>query len=155
MKAAADQARAGGATHLPRATRDRFVVRYDEALRVGLAANPPPERPPHQRGRQKQSPPRNLLERLWPGCHEVLWFLDDLAIPFDNNQAERDPLMLNVQQKISGCFRSSRGGAAKSRIRRYLSSLKKQGMRLLAALETVFTGQPRYPNFPGAVHPQG
>jgi hypothetical protein len=28
-----------------------------------------------------------------------------------------------------------------------LSTLHKQGMRLLSALETLFTGQPLYPNF--------
>jgi transposase len=75
----------------------------------------------------------------------VLAFLDDLRIPFDNNQAERDLRMLKVQQKVSGCFRSTRGGTAFGRIRGYLSSLSKQDVKFLAALETVFTGQPRYP----------
>jgi len=49
--------------------------------------------------------------------------------------------------KISGCFRSTRGGTAFGRIRGYLSSLSKQGTKRLAALETVFTGQPIYPSF--------
>ena len=75
----------------------------------------------------------------------MLAFLDDLTIPFDNNQAERDLRMLKVQQKVSGCFRSIRGGTAVARIRGYLSSLSKQGVRRLAALETVFTGQPLSP----------
>jgi len=147
MKAATDQARAAGAARLPQAERDRFVVRYEHLLAAGLATNPPPVRPPHLRGRMKQSPARNLLERLWLGRDEVLAFLDDLAIPFDNNQAERDLRMLKVQQKISGCFRSTRGGSAFGRIRGYLSTLSKQGMKRLAALETIFTGQPLYPNF--------
>jgi transposase len=146
MKAVTDQARSAGATQLPAADRDRFVARYEGLLATGLAANPPPLRPAHQRGRQKQSPARNLLERLWLGQAEVLAFLDDLRIPFDNNQAERDLRMLKVQQKVSGCFRSTHGGAAFARTRGYLSSLRKQGVKRLAALESLFTGQLLYPS---------
>ncbi len=79
------------------------------------------------------------------GQDQVLAFLDDLTIPFDNNQAERDLRMLKVQQKVSGAFRSMAGADAFSRLRGYLSTLNKQGVPLLAALETLFTGQPLYP----------
>ena len=75
----------------------------------------------------------------------MLAFLDDLTIPFDNNQAERDPRMLKVQQKVSGSFRSDSGATAFARIRGYLSTLGKQGQALLAALEALFAGQPLYP----------
>jgi transposase len=92
-------------------------ARYRALLAAGHAANPPPARRPRQRGRVKQSPARNLLERLWLGQDEVLAFLDDFAVPFDNNQAERDVRMLKVQQKVSGCFRSDWGAAAFARIR--------------------------------------
>lgn len=147
MKAATEHARAAGALQLSQAERHRFVARYEELLAAGLGANPPPPRPAHHPGRQKQSPARNLLERLWLGQDAVLAFLDDLAIPFDNNQAERDLRMLKVQQKVSGCFRSERGGTAFARIRGYLSSLSKQGVKRLAALESLFTGQLLYPCF--------
>jgi transposase len=147
MKGAADQARADGVAQLPWATRKDFVARYDALLAAGLAANPPPARAPHQRGRLKQSPARNVIDRLWVGRDEALAFLDDLHIPFDNNQAERDLRMLKVQQKISGCFRSIHGGVAFARIRGYLSSLKKQRVKGLAALESVFVGQPLSPSF--------
>lgn len=146
MKAATEQARAAGAAQLAAAERDQFVARYEELLATGLAANPPPPQLPHHPGRQKQSPTRNLLERLWLGQEAVLAFLDDLGIPFDNNQAERDLRMLKVQQKVSGCFRSTRGGTAFGRIRSYLSSLRKQGVKRLAALETLFTGRLVYPS---------
>ncbi len=58
-----------------------------QSLAAGHAANPPPVRPPYHRGRLKQSPARNLLERLWLGQDAVLAFLDDLSIPFDNDWA--------------------------------------------------------------------
>jgi transposase len=145
MKAATEQARAHGVTRLSPAVRQFFIARYEALLSAGLAANPPPERS-RRRGRTKQSPTRNLLERLWLGQDAVLAFLDDLTIPFDNNQAERDLRMLKVQQKISGAFRSERGAAAFARIRGYLSTLSKQGYVLLAALETLFAGQPVSPS---------
>jgi transposase len=81
------------------------------------------------------------------GREQVLAFLDDFTIPFDNNQAERDLRMLKVQQKVSGAFRASCGADAFSRIRGYLSTLRKQGVALLAALEAVFAGRPLYPAF--------
>ncbi len=84
MKAAVEQARTQGELALPDAKRRTLVARYDDVLAAGGAANPPPERPPGQRGRVKQSPARNLLERLVLGKEEVLAFLHDLAIPFDN-----------------------------------------------------------------------
>ena len=77
----------------------------------------------------------------------MLAFLDDLSIPFDNNQAERDLRMLKVQQKISGAFRSVTGADAFGRIRGYLSTMRKQGAALLAALEALFMGQPLSPAF--------
>ncbi len=147
MKTAVEQARAAGLCSLPTAVREAFVTRYRALLVAGHAANPPPVRRPRQRGRVKQTPARNLLERLWLGQEEVLAFLDDLTIPFDNNQAERDVRMLKVQQKISGSFRSDRGADAFTCLRGYLSTLRKQGVALLAALETVVAGQPLYPDF--------
>lgn len=147
MKAATDTARAGGQTHLDPSQRAVFIARYQAILLSGLAANPPPTRRPHQRGRLKQSPARNLLERLLLGQDQVLAFLDDLTIPFDNNQAERDLRMLKTQQKISGCFRSEVGATAFTRLRSYLSTLKKQEAKLLAALESLFVGAPFSPAF--------
>jgi transposase len=148
MKAASDQARAGGLLRLAPGVRAEFVDRYQALLKAGLAANPPPpdqHRRAGQRGRLKQSPARNLLERLLLQQNEVLAFLDDLTIPFDNNQAERDLRGLKMQQKVSGCFRSDRGADAYAMIRGYLATLRKQGQSLLAALNTVFVGQPLYP----------
>src|SRR5262245_37410933 len=69
-----------------------------------------------------QSPARNLLERLLLRQDQVLAFLDDLAIPFDINQAERDLRGLKIQQKVSGCFRSDRGADAYATIRGYLAT---------------------------------
>jgi transposase len=68
-----------------------------------------------------------------------------MTIPFDNNQAERDLRMLKTQQKISGCFRWERGAIAFARLRGYFSTLRKQEVRLLTALEALFAGAPLRP----------
>ncbi len=147
MRTATEQARAQGQARLLAAHRDALVARYERLLALGLAANPPPPHNPRRRGRSKQSPARNLLERLWLGQTQVLAFLDDLAIPFDNNQAERDLRLLKTQQKISGCFRSGAGADAFARLRSYLSTLRKQGVALLDALRTLVAGSPLYPTW--------
>lgn len=139
MRTAVATARAAGAAQLPADQRTRLLARYAALLLDGVAANPlaPPSGPP-KRGRRKQSPARNLLDRLFRHQHEVLAFLDDFAVPFDNNQAECDLRMLKVQQKIAGCFRSAAGALAFCRIRGVLSSLTKQGKPLLATLQALY-----------------
>ena len=140
MRAAVAEARDAGASHLAGDQRDRLLTRYTDLLCQGIAANPlpPPPPGPPKRGRRKQSPVRNLLDRLFQHQEEVLAFLDDFAVPFDNNQAERDLRMLKIQQKISGCFRSTAGAEAFCRIRGVLSTLTKQGVAVLYALHALF-----------------
>lgn len=149
MRAAAEDARALGWTQVPARQQAALRAQYRMLLARGRRAHPPPDAPrrPGQRGRRAQSPTRNLLDRLTLHEDQVLAFLADLTIPFDNNQAERDLRGFKVQQKISGCFRSDPGAVAYARIRGYLATLRKQGRALLAALETVFAGQPLAPEF--------
>ena len=145
MRTAVEHARSAGATRLERAVRDDFIARYEALLGDGLAHNPHP--PPRQGednkprcGRRKQSPVRHLLDRLWTYQHEALRFLDDFAVPFDNNQAERDLRMVKVQQKVSGTFCSETGADAFCRIRSVCSTWRKQGRSVLEALTHAFAG---------------
>jgi len=145
-----DTARAAGQDRLDAITRATLDGHYDHLLDQGRAANPPlAPRPaaagPKRRGRTKQTKAQNLLDRLDTHRREVLAFVDDFAVPFDNNQAERDLRMMKVQQKISGGFRSPAGAAAFARIRGYMSTLRKQGLPVLRALEGVFAGSPLIP----------
>jgi hypothetical protein len=57
--------------------------------------------------------------------------------------------MLKVQQKIAGSFRADSGSEACVRIRGYCTWLRKQGVALLDALETVYLSQPLYPALAG------
>ena len=127
-----------------------FEQRYQELLNEGFEANPPSLQPAAQsgkRGRKKQSKAKNLLDRLDKYRQEVLAFMYDFRVPFDNNLAERDLRMMKVKQKISGCFRNTEGATAFCRIRGYISTLKKQGKNILAAIESIFAGNPFVPTW--------
>jgi transposase len=144
MDAAAGEWRQRGTPCVPAIERQEWVGRYFEILAAGFAAQPPPatEALPKRRGRQKQSPAKNLLDDLLRRANQVLAFLDDLRFPFTNNLAERDLRMAKVQQKIAGTFRSEDGVTAFCHIRSYLSTMRKQGHTMLAALTAVFAGKP-------------
>jgi transposase len=144
MRAAVVAAQAAGQTELPAKQRAGYEAAYTRFLNEGLLANPPPPAT-GKRGRPKQTPARNLLDRLVTHREAVLAFLHDFRVPFDNNQAERDLRMLKVKHKVSGCFRSPHGADQFCRIRGYISTLRKQGYSVLDGLTSVFAGQPFMP----------
>lgn len=141
-KQAADQAREKGEQSLDPAVRKRLKERYDKWVSVGLKAHPEQLQSTGKRGRIKQSTEHNLLRRLRVKREEVLRFVDDLRVPFDNNQAERDLRMIKVQQKVSGCFRSTQGAERFCIISSYISTVRKQGMNLLDSIKSAFAGNP-------------
>jgi transposase len=148
IKQAVDAAKADGQTALAPEWSLEFEQRYQSVIEPGFAANPPPPPPVDKpRGRLKQSPPRNLLQRLQQQQAAVLGFMHDFTVPFDNNQAERDLRMMKLKQKISGGFRSPEGARMFCRIRGYLSTLRKQGIPVLDALVNLFMGYPVSPAF--------
>ena len=130
--------------HLPAERLAEFEQRYAAVLQDGEALNPPPDPPPQGR-RPKQTPPRNLLDRLRDHQPEVLAFMYDFRIPFDNNQAERDLRMMKVKQKISGGFRTLTGATEFAAVRSYLSTMRKQGHAVMEALLAAYRGSPLMP----------
>jgi transposase len=145
MKAAVTAAQAAGQTRLSPKQRAGYEAAYTRFLNEGWQANPPAPPTPGKRGRPKQTPARNLLERLDTHREAILAFLYDFAVPFDNNQAERDLRMLKVKLKVSGSFRSPEGAAYFCRIRGYVSTLRKQDYSIWDGLTSVFTDQPYMP----------
>ena len=147
MKEATEQARAQGKHWLHPLEVVDWQARYFRLLDEGDLAHPHATAPPGHRGRVKQSDARNLLDRLHKDQQAVWAFLENLHVPFDNNQAERDLRMIKVQQKVSGCFRTEAFAQAFARIRGYLSTLRKQGLPLLSALQATLQGLPVLPSF--------
>lgn len=88
---------------------------------------------------------RSLLERLRNYEADVLRFMIDSGVPFTNNQGQNDIRMTKVQQKISGCFRSTEGAETFCLIRGYLPTCRKHQCAASEALAVLF--QDRLPGF--------
>lgn len=138
-----------------------FEQKYDTLLQQGFEANPPPAGcgvpsgtgAANKRGRPKQSPPKNLPGALWARLDQhktnVLAFMYDFDIPFDNNLAAPrgypDIRMVKVKQKVSGAFRTLTGAHSFCAIRSYISTVRKQGGNVIAAMLDAIQGQPFIP----------
>jgi transposase len=146
IKATVDDAKAKGQTQLTPPQLHVLERWYDRILEEGLDEIPIVTSKTSSRGRAKQHPAKNLWDRLRVHKPDILAFMKDFAIPFDNNQAERDIRMVKVKQKISGCFRSQAGSHRFCRIRGYVSTARKHTVNALTALIQVFEGQPFIPD---------
>jgi len=141
-----------GQVCLPSERLAHFEQRYDELIVSGGEANPPPTQPPpKKRGRKKQTPPKNLLDRLEQYKPQVLAFMYDLRVPFDNNLAERDVRMVKVKQKVSGAFRTRTGAETFCAIRSYISTVRKHGLNVIDAIHAALIGTPFVPCTLGGV----
>ena len=121
----------------------QWRLKYREILDQANAECPPPDESKRagKRGRLKRSKSRNLLERLRDYEKDVLLFMDEIVVPFTNNTSENDLRMTKVQQKISGCFRSTEGAKIFCRVRSYLITCRKQGLSATKALTLLFEGK--------------
>lgn len=143
MKQARDQALENAAPRVDPRRREELETHYDQWIETGLRAHPAVEKKRVKQGRAKQSREHNLLMRLRDKKDEVIAFLRQIDLPFDNNQAERDLRMMKVQQKISGCFRSEAGAKAFCVIRSYLATVRKQGLSIIDSIRNAVLGSPQ------------
>ena len=96
MKSEVERVIAQGGKQLAADNLSSLTESYDRLVVEGLGMPSPLEVP-----EQVKKQARNLLLRLERRREEVLLFVRDLAVPFDNNHAERDLRMIKLQQKTS------------------------------------------------------
>ncbi len=139
MKTAKQRAIDKGKSALSKITLKKYKKQYDVIIQKGFKENPfhPPKK--KRVGRKKKTPARNLLDRLKKYADDILRFLFDFTVPFDNNFSESDIRMMKVKQKISGCFRSIQGANIFTRIRSFIVTARKQNVNVLDALNNLFT----------------
>jgi transposase len=146
-KDAVDHARTAGHERLSAKTLARLHASYRELIALGHEENPGLAGQTQGR-RPKRTKAQNLLLRLDEREIEVLRFANDFRVPFDNNLSERDLRMIKLQQKISGCWRTTHGAERFLAIRSYISTARKQGQRPIDVLAQLAAGEPWLPTAP-------
>lgn len=67
-------------------------------------------------------------------------FVHNFAVPFDNNQVERDVRNVKTKVKVSGCFRSLECAQNYVKLMSFISTGKKHGISAFEALTSAFSG---------------
>lgn len=139
-KNAVQGALAEGRAGLSPSRLSSYRYRYTKLVNRGVSALPARHRPG-----SADRDAANLLRRLRDQRHEVTRYWSEPAVPFDNNQAERDLRMAKLQQKISGCFRPLAGAKAFCAVRSYLQTADKLRLQGMDVLVQLFAGKPWSP----------
>ena len=96
--------------------------------------------PGGRKGPVAQHDATNLLLRLRDYKEQVLRFLTDWRVPFDNNLAERMVRPVKVKLKVIGGFRAVGGAEAFCVIRSVWETCKLNGINPFSTLRLAFGG---------------
>jgi len=140
------KAKSRGKEKLSEFKTKQFNQHYESICKGAMVYYPPPDTTEKKtRGRTAQPKGKNLLDRLIKHKDEVLRFSSNFSVPFTNNLAERDLRMIKVKEKISGTFASFKGGEIFTRIRGYISTVKKNNRPVLEELNNVLSSKSYIP----------
>ncbi len=89
--------------------KNKFNNKYDSLIKLAKKINPLPSTTSNKRGKKAKGKILSLVDRLEKYKESVCLFINDFNVPFDNNLAERDILIIKVKTKVSGCFRTDDG----------------------------------------------
>jgi transposase len=122
----------------------KFDIEYDAILQEAIEINPLPIVTEVKRGRKKKGKILALVGRLAEYKASICLFIKNFAVPFDNNQAERDIRMIKVKTKVSGCFRSKEGADDFLKIMSYVGTARKQKLNSYEAIRNAIVGNPDF-----------
>ena len=126
--------------------KNQDVFRECEKIRQRMAAlfeKPPPSKPapPLREGEKKKKQQKTESERLFGSLisqqEDMLLFLRDPDVPYDNNASERALRRPKIAQKVLGPFRSSEGAKRGSIFSSVFETAKRQCLNIL----DVFSGK--------------
>jgi transposase len=144
MKAAKEKAIEKGKDALSRYYLAKFDRLYDRIIAQAYRKNPIPKSSEKKRGRKKKGKVLSLVERLAGHKASICLFVKNFAVPFDNNQAERDIRMIKTKTKVSGCFRSIDGASNYLKIMSYVGTAKKLKINPYEAIRQAILGTPEF-----------
>ena len=143
MKAAKEKAIEKGHKKLSRYFLKKFDRKYDELIALAYEHNPPPIFEGEKKGRPKNGKVRSLVIRLDKLKEAVCLFVKNFAVPFDNNQAERDFRIVKTKTKSSGGFRTKKGADNYAIIMSYVGTAKKHKINPYEAILLAIRGTPQ------------
>lgn len=127
-----------GKAAIPTKEHPKILRKYQNLLQQADKEEPPPTQ--KLRGKPKKTKGRNLFDRLTKHQDAVLAFAFNPAVPFSNNQAERDIRPTKTKMKVSGCFRTQYGAEIYARIQSFISTVRKLQFNPFNELYTVLSG---------------
>lgn len=130
---AAQAARAAGQIDLDEQVQATIHNHYRGATALGISIN-------SARAGPLAADALTLARRFRTHEDMILRFVADLAVPFTNNQAERDVRPVKIQQRTSGgAWRTLTGLADFAIVQSYLSTATKWGLDHFDVLHQLFT----------------
>jgi len=112
-------------------------ILYDKAIQKGYSENPESD----IGKRRKRSKELNLLNRLNIHKVNIMKFLSNPEIPFDNNESERALRMEKTKNKISCCFRSNDDIQYFCKARSFIDTCRKQKLNILDSIVAILSGK--------------
>lgn len=144
MKKAKEEAVERGEDRMSEQILEKFESKYETIIFLAKIVNPIPENEKARKGRKKKGKARSLIERLEEYEAAVCLFINDFAVPFDNNMAERDQRMVKTKIKVSGCFRRKKGAEQYLKIMSYVGTAKKQKINPFEAIRQAILGRSEF-----------